>query len=177
MPAPPEQLNPQAADLNDSAAEAILPTPDSEAFAAPLDHADETPTLAVADGHSAATNKRELARDVRILGNALGEILREQSGTDVFNKVEAMRALTKHLRAEPFVYRPGCEDNGADDSGSVDEMIAGMDYGDVIPVLKAFTTYFQLVNLAELKEIVRVNRRRAGVSRRGRRQAAQRIHP
>ena len=75
-----------------------------------------------------------------------------------------MRALTKHLRAEPFVYRPGCEDTNTDDSGSVDEMIAGMDYSEVIPVLKAFTTYFQLVNLAELKEIVRVNRRRAGAA-------------
>ena len=36
-----------------------------------------------------------------------------------------------------------------------------MSFGEALPVLKAFTTYFQLVNLAEQKEIVRVNRRRA----------------
>lgn len=168
MQASPENLDPQATDFSDAGAEAILPTPDSEAFAAPLDGSDATQAATANGSQPPPANKRELARDVRILGNALGEILREQSGTDVFNKVEAMRALTKHLRAEPFVYRPGCEDTGTnadgDDNASVDEMIAGMGYGDVIPVLKAFTTYFQLVNLAELKEIVRVNRRRAGAA-------------
>ena len=159
MQVPLESIDPFNAPQNESPAEALLPTSDSEAFAAPL----ETPNPAEKDG-AGVRGKRELARDVRILGNALGEILKEQSGTDVFNKVEAMRSLTKHLRTEPFVYRPGCEDPLGDSSGGVDDLIAGLGYGDVIPVLKAFTTYFQLVNLAELKEIVRVNRRRASAA-------------
>jgi len=93
-----------------------------------------------------------LARDVRFLGNALGEVLREQGGDALFDSVERMRALTKEARNQA----------GGDAAESeLDSLIAGMDFTVALPVLKAFTTYFQLVNLAEQKEIARVNRRRA----------------
>jgi phosphoenolpyruvate carboxylase len=94
----------------------------------------------------------ELARDVRMLGNALGDVLREQGGAALFERVERVRALAKEARG-----RPGADDAEAE----LDRMLAGMDFDTALPVLKAFTTYFQLVNLAEQKEIVRVNRRRA----------------
>ena len=94
----------------------------------------------------------ELARDVRRLGNALGEVLREQGGEALFERVESIRALTKGARAEE-----GSEEAVAE----LDRLFAGMDFPTALPVLKAFTTYFQLINLAEIKEIARVNRRRA----------------
>jgi len=94
----------------------------------------------------------ELARDVRLLGNALGEVLREQGGDTLFDRVERIRALTKEARSVPGESAAEAE---------LDALFAGMDFDAALPVLKAFTTYFQLVNLAEQKEIVRVNRRRA----------------
>lgn len=94
----------------------------------------------------------ELARDVRLLGNALGDVLREQGGEALLQTVERIRALTKEARS-----RQGQDDAEAE----LDRLFGAMAFGQALPVLKAFTTYFQLVNLAEQKEIVRVNRRRA----------------
>ena len=93
-----------------------------------------------------------LARDVRTLGNALGDVLRSQGGDALFDTVERVRSLTKAAR----------DTRGADDAErELDTLFAGMDFWHALPVLKAFTTYFQLVNLAEQKEIARVNKRRA----------------
>ncbi len=94
----------------------------------------------------------ELARDVRLLGNALGDVLREQGGEALLQTVERIRALTKEARS-----RQGQDSAEAE----LDALFGGMEFWEALPVLKAFTTYFQLVNLAEQKEIVRVNRRRA----------------
>ena len=97
-------------------------------------------------------NGGELARDVRLLGNALGDVLREQGGEALLQNVERIRALTKEARAQ----------RGQDAAeAELDALFGGMPFGQALPVLKAFTTYFQLVNLAEQKEIVRVNQRRA----------------
>ncbi|MDQ2799012.1 MAG: phosphoenolpyruvate carboxylase, partial [Armatimonadota bacterium] len=94
----------------------------------------------------------ELARDVRMLGNALGEVLREQGGESLLAMVERIRALTKEARSE----------SGQDAAeAELNQLFGAMNFWEALPVLKAFTTYFQLVNLAEQKEIVRVNRRRA----------------
>ena len=82
----------------------------------------------------------ELARDVRRLGNALGEVLREQGGEALFETVERIRALTKEARTQ----------DGSDAAeAELDRLFAGMDFPTALPVLKAFTTYFQLINLAE----------------------------
>jgi len=97
-------------------------------------------------------NGGELARDVRLLGNALGDVLREQGGEALLQTVERIRALTKEARSHQG--RDAAE-------AELDALFGGMAFGQALPVLKAFTTYFQLVNLAEQKEIVRVNRRRA----------------
>ena len=94
----------------------------------------------------------ELARDVRMLGNALGAVLREQGGEALFQTVERVRALTKEARNQP---------GQGEAERELDRLFEGMNFDTALPVLKAFTTYFGLVNLAEQKEIARVNRRRA----------------
>jgi len=93
-----------------------------------------------------------LARDVRMLGNALGDVLREQGGEALLETVERIRALTKEARSAA----------GRDEAESaLNILFRGMGFAAALPVLKAFTTYFQLINLAEQKEIARVNRRRS----------------
>ncbi len=94
----------------------------------------------------------DLARDVRLLGNALGAVLREQGGDALFQTVERVRALTKEARNQP---------GAGEAERDLNRLFEGMDFATALPVLKAFTTYFGLVNLAEQKEIARVNRRRA----------------
>ena len=39
-----------------------------------------------------------LREDVRLLGNLLGETLKEHAGQDLFNQVEQIRALSKGAR-------------------------------------------------------------------------------
>ncbi len=97
-------------------------------------------------------NGGELSTDVRTLGNALGDVLKEQGGDELFGAVERIRALTKQARDGG---------DGGEAERELDALVGGMDFAHALPVLKAFTTYFQLVNLAEQQEIVRINRRRA----------------
>lgn len=93
-----------------------------------------------------------LNQDINTLGNALGVVLKEQAGQDLFDAVENIRALTKKARQSP---------DATDSFTAIRTMTREMDFATALPILKSFTTYFQLVNLAEQKEIVRVNRLRA----------------
>ena len=104
----------------------------------------------------------ELARDVRVLGDALGEVLKEQGGPPLFDQVEALRTLAKARRAQAGIDDVEEASVAASTSAGqdMDARVNRIEPSQIIPVLKAFTTYFQLVNLAEMREIVRVNQRR-----------------
>ncbi len=107
----------------------------------------------------------ELARDVRLLGGLLGDVLREQGGPALLETVEQIRALAKAAR----------ETAGADSAeDQLQALLGGMTFTEALPVLKAFTTWFQLVNLAEQKEVARVNRRRAAKA--GSRPRSESVH-
>ena len=89
-----------------------------------------------------------LAREVRLLGALLGEIIVEQAGDEVFELVEATRQGAIAARRR-----------------SADERVTF----DVLPieaqtlegVVRAFGLYFQLINLAEARDRVRRATRRA----------------
>ena len=89
---------------------------------------------------------------VRQLGNLLGETIVEQEGQAIFDLVESLRSLTR-------AQRQGDPHAGA----QIEERTARLvnDLDGTLGVLKAFTTYFQLVNLAEEQQRVRVIRQRA----------------
>jgi phosphoenolpyruvate carboxylase len=89
-----------------------------------------------------------LAREVRLLGALLGEIIVEQAGPEVFELVEATRLRAIAAR------RKGGDERVAFDVLPVDaEPLEG--------VVRAFGLYFQLVNLAEARDRVRRATRRA----------------
>ena len=92
-----------------------------------------------------------LRRTVRQLGNLLGETIVEQEGRETFDLVEELRYLTR-------AQRQGDESAGA----RIEECTAHLveDLDGTRGVLKAFTTYFQLVNLAEEQQRVRILRHR-----------------
>ncbi len=104
-----------------------------------------------------------LAREVRLLGALLGQVIAEQAGPDLFATVERIRRRTIVLRRgdpdsrfEPDVER---ERLTAD--------VAGLDVAQAASVAKAFTLYFQLVNLAEERHRIRTLRSRARRARGG----------
>ncbi len=91
-----------------------------------------------------------LRADVDYLATALGDTFRELEGEEFFRLVERIRLLTKGLRADPDPER----------RAELLDLVAGLSIEDCDRVLRAFTVYFQLVNLAEEIHRVRVNRRR-----------------
>jgi phosphoenolpyruvate carboxylase len=92
----------------------------------------------------------ELSQDVQLLGHLLGSVLMEQEGTQVFETEEALRKIAKRLRTR-FSVR---------ESRLMERLIRSLDTYTATRILRAFTVYFHLVNEAEQKEIVRVNRQR-----------------
>lgn len=93
-----------------------------------------------------------LRRDVDYLATTLGTVLRELEGERVFALVERVRQLAKAARG-----RSGAPEG---DDGDIAALLADLDLATADRLLRAFTVYFQLVNLAEEIHRVRVNRQR-----------------
>ncbi|NGZ77801.1 phosphoenolpyruvate carboxylase [Saccharibacillus alkalitolerans] len=89
-----------------------------------------------------------LRRDVRFLGNILGEVLVHHSGQELLDKVEKIRELSKSLRA---VYLPDMHEEFKREIDSLDPEIRHQ-------VIRAFAIYFQLVNIAEQNHRIRRKR-------------------
>jgi phosphoenolpyruvate carboxylase len=81
----------------------------------------------------------QLRSDIRRLGNQLGDALVRQHGENLLELVERVRALGKSSR------RGGSESAGDD----LDRLLKDLQLADVIPLVRAFTTYFYLANVAE----------------------------
>jgi phosphoenolpyruvate carboxylase len=91
-----------------------------------------------------------LSEHIHLLGDILGRTIVEQEGERLFDLVEEVRGLAKAHRA------------GDDDAGErLLRRVEGLPLPESRGVVKAFATYFKLVNLAEEQERVRVLRRRA----------------
>ncbi len=98
-----------------------------------------------------------LAREVRLLGSLLGQVIAEQAGPGVFTVVERIRRRTIALRrGDPAQVTEA----DAERLRLADE-IAGLDLAHAAEVARAFTLYFQLVNLAEERQRIRMLRTRA----------------
>ena len=80
-----------------------------------------------------------LRSDIRRLGNQLGDALVRQHGPDLLELVERVRALGKSARR-------GGSTEAADE---LDKVLADLPVDEVIPLVRAFTTYFYLANVTE----------------------------
>ena len=89
-----------------------------------------------------------LAREVRLLGALLGEIILEQAGQEVYDLVESTRLAAIAARRR-----------GPDERVTFD--VLPVDAQTLEGVVRAFGLYFQLVNLAEARDRVRRATRRA----------------
>ncbi|PYQ11816.1 MAG: phosphoenolpyruvate carboxylase [Acidobacteria bacterium] len=107
-----------------------------------------------------------LSADVNTLGRLLGDVLREQEGEAGFALVEEYRACTKKMRA--------AAGEDGDDFGEAGRRLRartdGLGMDECRLLVRAFSAYFHLVNLAEEHHRLRVLRRReqaAGSAPRG----------
>jgi phosphoenolpyruvate carboxylase len=89
-----------------------------------------------------------LRRDINLLGRVLGRTLIEQEGEDLFKTEEEVRLLCKRLR---FDYDPALDEQ-------LRRRIDAMSVEELRRIVRAFSVYFQLVNIAERYH--RVRRRR-----------------
>ena len=91
-----------------------------------------------------------LAREVRLLGALLGQVIAEQEGPAALDLVERVRGRAIALRRRD---RPAAGHDPHDG-------LAALDLPDLELLARAFSTFFQLANLAEERERVRALRRR-----------------
>jgi len=86
-----------------------------------------------------------LRKDVRYLTTLLGDVIREQEGERLFQKIEKVRELSKAVRA----------DRNHRNVSQLRKMIEGLKVREAHRVTRAFALYFQLVNIAEERHRVR----------------------
>ena len=90
--------------------------------------------------HARSTDKDlPLKEDIRLLGRLLGNVLREQEGEDVFQVVETIRQTAVHFRRET--------DAGA--GAELDKLLRKLTRDQTISVVRAFSYFSHLVNIAE----------------------------
>ena len=106
-------------------------------------------------GIGTAGARDPLAREVKLLGALLGQVVTEQSGAELLDLVERVRRSSIELR------RSGAAGNGAADPAHAERRAALSRELDALEpaaaegLIQAFALYFQLANLAEEKQRVR----------------------
>lgn len=98
-------------------------------------------------GREASEPMRE---DIRLLGAILGDTVREQNGEEVFDLVERARVESFRVRRSEI------------DRSELADMFSGVDAHQAIPVIRAFTHFALLANVAE--DIHRERRRAVHVA-------------
>ncbi len=112
-------------------------------------------------GPGLARARDPLRREVRLLGSLLGQVIAEQGGPELFALVERIRRRMIAVRRGD----PGLPVEPDHERERMSAEIGGLDLASLASVAKAFTIYFQLVNLAEERQRIRVLRTRARLAR------------
>lgn len=94
---------------------------------------------------------KPLRRDVHFLGKLLGEVLSEQGGPELLELEEKVRRLAISRRRGPKQER-------AQASAELARLLRTLPEEKIEPVIRAFSTYFQLVNIAEQHHRIRRTR-------------------
>ena len=86
-----------------------------------------------------------LIEDIRLLGRILGDVIREQEGEDAFALVEQVRQLSVSFRRNA--------DEAADKA--LKKLLKGLTSDQTVSVIRAFTYFSHLANLAEDRHHIR----------------------
>jgi phosphoenolpyruvate carboxylase len=113
-----------------------------------MDMEGEIMTEAAIDATPSNASHQLLRRDVRFLGNILGDVLIHQGGEALLNLEEQIREMSKTLRAS----------SDLEHSEQFKKMVRALSPEDRHNVIRAFAIYFQLVNIAEQNHRIRRKR-------------------
>ena len=86
-----------------------------------------------------------LIDDIRLLGRILGDVIREQEGKDTYELVEKVRTLSVSFRRDA--------DHAAD--RALKNLLKGLSAVETVRVIRAFTYFSHLANLAEDRHQIR----------------------
>jgi phosphoenolpyruvate carboxylase len=112
---------------------------------------------------------QRMREDVRLLGDLLGEILRESAGEDLLADVERLRRAVIEARRGPGLVRSRPDQGARAGRGAVPADPVGDEIAALVAswpldraelVARAFTVYFHLANLAEEHQRIRTLRER-----------------
>jgi phosphoenolpyruvate carboxylase len=98
-----------------------------------------------------------LREDIRLLGRLLGNVLRDQEGASVFDVVETIRQTAVRFRREADA-TPNAASK-ADSGAALDQLLKKLTRDQTISVVRAFSYFSHLANIAEDQHHIR--RRRA----------------
>ncbi len=131
---------------------------DTELFWKVEDQAARLTELTCREGEE---REAPLRRDVRSLGRLLGTVIREQAGDQAFAAEEELRHLAIKHRQLNDDQGEACLDYPGEQElqERAVQIISRMTIADAYQIVKAFSTYFELTNLAETNH--RKRRRRA----------------
>ena len=118
------------------------------------------PSARTASASSAAKeSERPLVEDIRLLGRILGDVIREQEGEAAFDLIEQIRKLSVAFRRDA--------DHAAD--RALKKLLKGLSGDQTVSVIRAFTYFSHLANLAEDRHHIRRRaiHERAGDSQEG----------
>ncbi|MBS0316114.1 MAG: phosphoenolpyruvate carboxylase [Proteobacteria bacterium] len=90
-------------------------------------------------------NERPLAEDIRLLGRILGDVIREQDGVAAYELVEQVRKLSVAFR----------RDADARADAALKKLLKGLSGAQAVSVIRAFTYFSHLANLAEDRHHIR----------------------
>ncbi len=91
------------------------------------------------------TNEQPLVDDIRLLGRILGDVIREQEGVDAYELVERIRKLSVAFR----------RDADQEANGALKKLLKGLTDDQTVSVIRAFTYFSHLANLAEDRHHIR----------------------
>jgi phosphoenolpyruvate carboxylase len=125
---------------------------------------DQAARLAELTSGEAALKELSLRRDVRSLGQLLGQTLKEQVGEALFDNVELLRSLTSEHREAKAAERAtnagqSLPPEDIDLMARAEAVVKKLNVVEAYQLTKAFAIYFELTNLAETNH--RKQRRRA----------------
>lgn len=90
-------------------------------------------------------NERPLVEDIRLLGRILGDVIREQEGAEIYELIEKIRKLSVSFRRDA--------DHEADKA--LKKLLKGLPGDHAVSVIRGFTYFSHLANLAEDRHHIR----------------------
>jgi phosphoenolpyruvate carboxylase len=90
-------------------------------------------------------NERPLVEDIRLLGRILGDVIREQEGAEIYELIEKIRKLSVAFRRDA--------DQAADKA--LKKLLKGLPGDHAVSVIRGFTYFSHLANLAEDRHHIR----------------------